>query len=95
VTSSPSFGAGASPTSKVLPRPTAASGGSPTAKPASITAPPSQPFVTIQGVTSYDTAAVAAPQQVTVIGGPLSQYTSVPANWITSGTGPIDLKVGL
>lgn len=86
------------PSSKVQPPgPTPSSvTGTPTAK---RPAPPTgQPFVTLQGVTSYDLSippVAVPPQQVTVVGGPLNQFTTVPANWVTSGTGPVDLKVGV
>ncbi|XP_031556894.1 collagen alpha-1(III) chain-like [Actinia tenebrosa] len=103
LTSSPSGagsapGASCAPGSKVQsPCPTAPSVvGTPTAKrPAPPTA---QPFVTLQGATSYDFSlppVAALPRQETVVGGPLNQYTAIPANWVTSGIGPIDLKPAL
>ncbi|KAK3727793.1 hypothetical protein QZH41_008217, partial [Actinostola sp. cb2023] len=54
--------------------------------------PPPPPFyITLQGVTTYDAPFAIQPQrQAVAYGGP--QYKTIPANWVTSGAGPIDLK---
>lgn len=58
------------------------------------TPPPPPFFITLQGVTTYDTPMAVLPQSrgVPYVRQP---YKAVPANWVTSGTGPIDLKVSI
>lgn len=57
------------------------------------TPPPPPFFVTLQGVTTYDTPMAVLPQARGMPSYLRQPYKTIPANWVSSGKGPIDLKV--
>jgi len=84
------------PTGQTITKPTQSPTGTapPTASSQRIIASPPPPpfFVTLQGVTTYDAPMAVMPQTrgISYLGQP---YKAIPASWVSSGKGTINLKV--